>query len=151
LLSYLPVSTTRHNCCLPFSTTVCLSQLLFACLNYCSFVFSTAACVSQLPSDPFWFDRNVMHDDPSLVSLNNIRLQNDGNMRNVPNGQALSAGNRKLSTSGMSILHCLDFSVASFSHKCYYLTNVYLTYQISEEPRCLQESSRGQVRAQSLT
>ena len=24
------------NCCLPVSSTVCLSQLLFACLNYCS-------------------------------------------------------------------------------------------------------------------
>ena len=41
----LPVSTTRHNYCLPVSTTVCPSQLLFACLNYCSLVFSTVACV----------------------------------------------------------------------------------------------------------
>jgi hypothetical protein len=32
------------DCCLPYySTTVCLSQLLFACLNYCLSV-STTVC-----------------------------------------------------------------------------------------------------------
>ena len=35
--------------CLPVSTTVCLSQLLFACLNYCLPV-STTVCLSQLLS-----------------------------------------------------------------------------------------------------
>ena len=35
------------NYCLPVSTTVCLSQLLFACLNYCLPV-STTVCLSQI-------------------------------------------------------------------------------------------------------